>query len=73
MDIHMPGIDGYESTRLIRAFEHPRAKAVPIIAMTANVFREDIERCIAVGMNNHIGKPIDFSEVMIILKKYLTA
>ncbi|WP_461250954.1 ATP-binding protein, partial [Treponema sp. R8-4-B8] len=45
MDIHMPGVDGYEATKLIRAFDHPRAKTVPLIAMTANVFREDVERC----------------------------
>jgi len=72
MDIHMPGVDGYESTRLIRASTHPRAKTVPIIAMTANVFREDIERCHAAGMNDHVGKPLDFNAVMIMLKKYLT-
>jgi CheY-like chemotaxis protein len=71
MDIHMPGIDGYESTRLIRAFEHPKARTVPIIAMTANVFREDVERCRAAGMNDHIGKPLDFDAVMAILRKYL--
>jgi signal transduction histidine kinase/CheY-like chemotaxis protein len=71
MDIHMPGMDGYESTRLIRSLDHPRAKTVPIIAMTANVFKEDIERCLAAGMNGHVGKPIDFDEVLALLKKYL--
>jgi signal transduction histidine kinase len=71
MDIHMPGIDGYESTKLIRSFDHPRAKTIPIIAMTANVFKEDVERCREVGMNDHIGKPLDFGAVMAILKKYL--
>ena len=71
MDIHMPGMDGYESTMLIRAFEHPRAKTIPIIAMTANVFKEDIARCFAAGMNAHIGKPLNFSEVTTALKKYL--
>jgi signal transduction histidine kinase/CheY-like chemotaxis protein len=71
MDIHMPGIDGYESTRLIRSLSHPRAKTVPIIAMTANVFKEDIERCMAAGMNNHVGKPVDFDEVLVLLKQYL--
>jgi signal transduction histidine kinase/CheY-like chemotaxis protein len=71
MDIHMPGMDGYESTRLIRSLSHPRAKTVPIIAMTANVFKEDIERCLAAGMNNHVGKPVDFGEVLVLLKKYL--
>ncbi len=71
MDIHMPGIDGYEATRLIRAVDHSRAKTIPIIAMTANVFREDVERCLAVGMDDHIGKPLDFNEVTMILRKYL--
>jgi CheY-like chemotaxis protein len=71
MDIHMPGIDGYESTKLIRSFDHPRAKTIPIIAMTANVFKEDVERCHEIGMNDHVGKPLDFGAVMAILKKYL--
>jgi len=73
MDIHMPGVDGYESTRLIRAFNHPKAKTVPIIAMTANVFREDIDRCHAAGMNDHIGKPLDFNAVKTTLKQYLSS
>ncbi|AEF82457.1 sensor histidine kinase, response regulator [Leadbettera azotonutricia ZAS-9] len=75
MDIHMPGVDGYESTRLIRAFEADRtqAKPVPIIAMTANVFKEDVEKCLAAGMNGHIGKPLEFDEVMHILRSYLAA
>jgi PAS domain S-box-containing protein len=64
MDIHMPEMDGYEATRLIREFEKERGlKAVPIIAMTANVFREDVEKCIAAGMNDHLGKPIDLDEL----------
>jgi signal transduction histidine kinase len=71
MDIHMPGMDGYESTRLIRSLNHPRAKAVPIIAMTANVFREDIEKARTAGMNGHIGKPLDFEEILILCRKYL--
>ena len=72
MDIHMPGIDGYEATKLIRSYDHPKAKTIPIIAMTANVFREDVERCHAVGMNDHIGKPLDFDAVKAMLGKYLT-
>jgi CheY-like chemotaxis protein len=71
MDIHMPDMDGYESTRLIRALDHPRAKTVPIIAMTANVFKEDIERCFAAGMNEHIGKPLNFNGMTTVLQKYL--
>jgi len=71
MDIHMPGINGYETTKLIRSLEHPKAKTIPIIAMTANVFKEDVERCFASGMNGHIGKPLDFDAVIEILRKYL--
>jgi len=71
MDIHMPGVNGYESTRLIRSIDHPRAKTVPIIAMTANVFKEDIEHCLAAGMNDHLGKPLDLNEMVRILSKYL--
>jgi signal transduction histidine kinase len=70
MDIHMPGMDGYESTRLIREFENKQkyTKRVPIIAMTANVFKEDVEKCLAAGMNGHIGKPLEFGEVIKILR-----
>jgi PAS domain S-box-containing protein len=78
MDIHMPGIDGYESARMIRAFENELEgqnhthNRVPIVAMTANVFKEDVERCLAAGMNSHIGKPLDFDAVMAVLRKYLS-
>jgi CheY-like chemotaxis protein len=79
MDIHMPEMDGYEATRRIRALEEGQRKktapdvpkGIPIIAMTANVFKEDIEKCLAVGMDDHIGKPLDFLDVMKILKQYL--
>ncbi len=71
MDVQMPEMDGYEATRRIREMEAPNAKTVPIIAMTANVFKEDIDRCLAAGMNGHIGKPLDFDEVFSVLQKYL--
>jgi signal transduction histidine kinase len=71
MDVHMPKMDGYEATREIRALGAPEARTVPIIAMTANVFREDIEKCIESGMNDHIGKPFRTEEVMDKLRKYL--
>ncbi|MDR2151153.1 MAG: response regulator [Spirochaetaceae bacterium] len=71
MDISMPEMDGFEATKRIRALSHPQAKTVPIIAMTANVFREDIEQCLASGMNDHLGKPIDIEEMMTKLKHYL--
>jgi signal transduction histidine kinase/CheY-like chemotaxis protein len=71
MDLQMPEMDGYEATRRIRSLDNPRAKKIPIIAMTANVFREDIEKCLAAGMNSHVGKPLDFAEVMSKLRTYL--
>jgi len=72
MDVNMPVMDGYEATQGIRNLELMRAKSIPIIAMTANVFREDIEKCIDSGMNDHIGKPIDTDSLFGMLKKYLT-
>ena len=71
MDIQMPEMDGYEATRRIRALDFPNAKTVPIIAMTANVFREDIEKCREAGMSSHIGKPLDLDNVMEKLGAYL--
>jgi CheY-like chemotaxis protein len=73
MDIHMPEVDGYEATRRIRALDVSEAGAVPIIAMTANVFREDVEKCLAAGMNDHVGKPVNIEEVMKKLRRYLPA
>ncbi|MDR3200641.1 MAG: response regulator [Spirochaetales bacterium] len=70
MDVHMPEMDGYEATRQIRALSVPEAAKVPIIAMTANVFAEDVQRCIAAGMNDHVGKPLNIEQVIEKLKKY---
>jgi CheY-like chemotaxis protein len=64
MDVQMPEMDGYEATRRIRALNVPQAETVTILAMTANVFREDIEKCFEAGMNGHLGKPLDFEEVL---------
>ena len=78
MDLQMPEMDGLEATRKIRAIELERCslssgrpQGVPIIAMTANVFREDIEKCLEAGMNDHVGKPLDSFSVSKFLKKYL--
>jgi len=71
MDVQMPEMDGLEATRHIRSLDIPQAKTTPIIAMTANVFKEDVEKCLAAGMNEHIGKPLDFYDVMNLLRKYL--
>jgi signal transduction histidine kinase/CheY-like chemotaxis protein len=71
MDVQMPEMDGYEATRRIRALDVPRATTIPIVAMTANVFREDVERCLAAGMNGHLGKPINVSEMLAVLRENL--
>jgi len=77
MDLQMPEMDGYEATRRIRQFEEAQLKRglefrhVPIVAMTANVFREDIEKCLKVGMDNHIGKPVTVEDIMEKLNMHL--
>lgn len=72
MDVQMPEMDGYTATRVIRAMDDiPYAKTIPILALTANAFREDIEKCLSVGMNGHISKPINVEEIMCKLKQYL--
>ncbi|MCL2806293.1 MAG: response regulator [Treponema sp.] len=81
MDVQMPEMDGLEATRRIREIEEKLMEneparrnsrlRIPIIAMTANVFKEDIEKCLNAGMNNHIGKPLDIKEFFRALRKYL--
>ncbi len=70
MDVQMPVMDGYEATRAIRALPAPKCR-VPIVAMSANVFKEDIERSLEVGMNGHIGKPIDVPTVVSVAARFL--
>ena len=72
MDVQMPEMDGYEATQRIRSLDAAEAKIIPIIALTANVFREDVERCLEAGMNSHLGKPLDFDEVLEKLRMFLT-
>ena len=71
MDIQMPGMDGVEATRHIRMSGSAKAETIPIIAITANVFREEVELYLESGMNDHIGKPFDHSELLAKLKQYL--
>jgi CheY-like chemotaxis protein len=71
MDVQMPKMDGLEATRLIRTLTTKRSKNLPIIAMTAHVFKSDIEECLKAGMNDHIGKPIDIDDVLQKLNKHL--
>ncbi|MCL1859469.1 MAG: response regulator [Oscillospiraceae bacterium] len=70
MDIQMPEMDGYQATKTIRSLDIPRAKSIPIIAMTANAFREDIERCLEAGMDDHLSKPIDIEQLYTTLIKW---
>lgn len=71
MDIHMPVMDGYEATEKIRVLDNEWAKEIPIIAMTADAFSEDIEKCKKVGMNEHIAKPVDSDELLSALNIFL--
>ncbi len=66
-------MDGFEATRSIRALDVPNARTTPIVAMTANAFKEDIERCLASGMNDHTGKPIDVEALVGKIHQYARA
>ncbi len=63
MDVQMPVMNGYEATEAIRASDHPRAKTIPIVAMTANTFAEDVQNALNAGMDGHLAKPIDMNAV----------
>jgi len=71
MDVQMPVMNGLEATRAIRNLQHPDAKSIPIFAMTANVFADDVVEAMSAGMNEHIAKPLNFDILMQILNKYL--
>lgn len=70
MDIRMPVMNGYEASDAIRAMDSPYAD-IPIIAMTADAYSEDIKRCMEHGMNAHVAKPIDIKEIVRVLKRYI--
>ncbi len=63
MDVQMPVMNGYEATKRIRACAHPEAKTIPIVAMTANTFAEDVRNALDAGMDGHLAKPIDMDAV----------
>ena len=59
MDVRMPVMDGYTATRMLRRCNHPDATAIPVLAMTADAYAEDVQKCLDAGMNDHVPKPID--------------
>lgn len=71
MDIQMPHMDGYQATRRIRAMERSDAASIPIVAMTANAFTEDIKLALEAGMNQHMAKPIDIRQLETIMFRWL--
>ncbi len=71
MDIQMPIMDGYAATQAIRSCSHPEAKTIPIIAMTANAFDDDIRRALDAGMNAHLAKPIDMDKLKAVVLKIM--
>jgi signal transduction histidine kinase/CheY-like chemotaxis protein len=71
MDMQMPEMDGCDATRRIRALALPWAQKIPIIALTANVFKDDITRCLEAGMNDHLGKPLDQGKAIETIRSFL--
>ncbi len=71
MDIMMPIMNGYDATRAIRAMDRPDARTVPIFAMTANAFLDDIEKSREAGMNEHLTKPLDPQNVIETIARYI--
>ena len=72
MDVMMPVMDGLTAAHAIRTLNRPDAKAIPIIAMTANAFAEDAEKCLAAGMNAHLAKPLDMDKVIATIAQFCT-
>ena len=71
MDIQMPVMDGYEASRAIRALDDKELAGIPIIAMTANAFSEDVKNAMDAGMNAHVAKPIDMKVLKGVLQEVL--
>ena len=71
MDVRMPVMNGYEATGAIRALSRQDAQNIPIIAMTADTFSEDKQKCLDSGMNAHAAKPVNLNELVFLLKKYI--
>ena len=71
MDVQMPVMDGLEATRAIRSGKNPLSKTIPILAMTANAFTEDMEKSKEAGMDEHLSKPVDIAVLERAVRKYL--
>lgn len=72
MDVLMPNMDGYQASRAIRALDRPDAGRIPIIALTANAFKEDIDKAIEAGMNAHISKPVKMEKLLEVLFEFIS-
>ena len=72
MDIQMPILNGYETTKKIRQLENRKKAEIPILAMTANAFPEDQQAALEAGMNDHVAKPIDMNVLLQVMMKYLS-
>ena len=72
MDLMMPVMSGLETAKNIRALQRPDAKTIPIIAMTANAFSDDVSDCKAAGMNEHVSKPLDADKLIETIAKYVS-
>lgn len=72
MDVQMPVVNGYDATRQIRSSDHPEAATIPIVAMTANTFAEDVRNALDAGMNGHLGKPIDMEAMRELVSQLIT-
>ena len=73
MDIQMPVMNGYEATKAIRALERDDCRTLPIIAMSANAYDEDVKDCLAAGMNAHIAKPFNPDDLLRLLHEQIRA
>ena len=73
MDIRMPVMNGLDAARAIRALDHPDAKTIPIVAMTANAFDEDVQEALLAGMNAHLAKPVDPAKLYGVLANLMSA
>ena len=73
LDVQMPGMDGFEATRIIRGKEKSSGTRLPIIAMTAHAMKGDEERCLAAGMDGYVSKPIEVEQLLAVIDRVLSA